>query len=471
MSRGPQTTQELATAGEEEQGPSITTNGEDHDDDDAAHASPSPRAWPPPLTASQSTPQPLTPHEYSRYGRQMILPGFGLAAQLALRSARVLVIGAGGLGCPAIQYLAACGVGHITVVDHDVVERSNLSRQILHTDARIGVPKVDSVRAAVSSINPFVHVNAVREAFTVDNALPLVRDHDVVLDCTDNPLTRYLTNDAAVIAGKPLVSGAGQGYEGQLIVFDRDSDSSPCYRCLFPVAPRPSEVKDCAETGVLGIVTGLVGTLQATEAIKLITRLNADDAGEPSRPTMLLVNPLDSARAFRTIKIRPRRPACRVCSNDTDGMSHRITANNIHKEDYIAFCGLQPTTDTASPPPSVRSTTARELADARSAPALLLDVRTREEFSIVRLQGSVNIPWSDVRSDPRAAMQTIEHLLASKKAPRQVHVLCLKGNDSLLAAELLQKQQQQSAADVEFIDVKGGLREWRRLVDIDLPEY
>lgn len=423
----------------------------------------------------------------------MILPGFGLSSQLSLRSSRVLVIGAGGLGCPAIQYLSSCGVGYISVVDHDVVERSNLSRQILHTDQTIGQPKVKSVQTAIARINPFVVINPVQAAFSVHNALELVKAHDLVLDCTDNPLTRYLVNDAAVLCGKPLVSGAGQGYDGQLVILNKAIDGisrGPCYRCLFPVAPKPSEVKDCAETGVLGVITGIIGTLQASEAIKLLTGLGAETFSDeqdstPPRQTMLLISLLEPSQQFRTIKIRPRRPNCRVCGAEStlrEQGINRITVENIKQEDYLSFCGLKlpSNPDSTQNNSLTKQTTVKELADAGTAPRLLLDVRTKEEFSIVRLEGSINLPYSDIRANPHHALQDIRAILKQQRpgpdTSSQVHVLCLKGNDSLLAADALNglnssTDAQAEGESIEFIDVKGGLREWKKVVDIDLPEY
>ncbi|CAO1638575.1 unnamed protein product [Sympodiomycopsis kandeliae] len=412
--------------------------------------------WPP------TTAPLLEPGEYARYGRQMILAAFGLENQLRLRSSKVLVIGGGGLGCPAIQYLASCGIGTITVVDHDVVEHSNLSRQVLHNESTIGLPKVESVRLAIAKLNPHVKINAVQEQFTVDNGASLVSSHDVVLDCTDNPLTRYLINDIAVLYDKMVISGAGQGYEGQLVILNYNN-LGPCYRCLFPIAPKPSEVKDCAESGVLGTITGIVGTLQANECIKLLTSINSEQQQEEGyTPTMILINLLEAnQRMFKSIKLRPRKPNCKSCDpNNKD----KITLQNIKSEDYLFFCGLNqpsPTQDSIA----TKQITVQDLSDLSTRPEFLLDVRTTEEFSIVRLEGSHNIPYSTIRSNPSQAIQTIQDLLPGAKAV--VHVLCLRGNDSLLAAELLNTSQK----EVEFVDVKGGLKAWKKVVDVDFPDY
>lgn len=385
--------------------------GDDNDNDNDV--------WPPRPFASE---QPLTLPEYQRYGRQLVLPAFGgVPSQLKLRHSKVLVVGAGGLGCPAVQYLASAGVGHITVVDHDVVERSNLGRQVLHTEARIGTSKAESIRAAGQLINPHAHVEPVCEPFTATNALVLVQSHDLVLDCTDNPLTRYLISDAAVLADKMVVSGAAQGIEGQLMVLhkhliqDHLSDTSvsasrgPCYRCLFPVAPRPEDVTDCEDGGVLGTTTGLIGTLQANEAIKLLTGMGLAEEAEEARSAaaaaaarpgkavsavpavrMLLASPM-STTPFRSIKLRPRARNCRICGEDDllqeQGVS-RIT--DLATEDYHSFCGVAAAKDGvgAQSDSSFASMTVSDLAakDAKGAgPTLILDVRTEEEVGIVKL--------------------------------------------------------------------------------------
>ncbi|CAD6886333.1 unnamed protein product [Tilletia controversa] len=392
--------------------------------------------------------------EYSRYSRQLLLPPpafHGIDAQLRLKRARVLVVGAGGLGCPSITFLAAAGIGHITVIDPDIVEVSNLARQFLHTDegAQQAISKVHSVAHAVARINPHVHVRPLFESFSAANALDLVADADLVLDCTDNPLTRYLISDAAVLAGKPVVSGAAQGIDGQIVVLNKALDDKPnttnrgpCYRCLFPRAPRPEEVQNCSDGGVLGVITGLIGTLQALEAIKLLAKLGEDPYAPP---TLLLASPLSvQTPPFRTIKLRPRRTAtCRSCGDPTLlPIESQITA--LEAEDYLSFCGLNrpnqpsqqstpqidvssfarinstqpneenqdsqgdrqnstgPNTVVASIPPqtpidsnqSIPSTTTN---DTPSEPTLIIDVRPPHEYHIAHLSGSHNVPLAKIR--------------------------------------------------------------------------
>ena len=258
-----------------------------------------------------------------RYSRHLRLPGVGLDGQKTLEVSRVLLVGAGGLGSPAAYYLAAAGVGTLRIADDDVVDRSNLQRQILHTEARIGTPKVDSAAAALSALNPRTCIEAVRERVTPDNVERLLDGVDVVVDGADNFPVRYLLNDACVKLGKPLVYGAVHRFEGQASVFDagRHRGSAPCYRCLFPEPPPPEAAPNCAEAGVLGVLPGVIGLLQATEAIKLLLGL-----GEPLRGRLLQFDAL--AMRFRETRLAAD-PQCPVCAPDR--------AFNGYL-DYAAFC-------------------------------------------------------------------------------------------------------------------------------------
>ncbi|KAN0061783.1 hypothetical protein ACQY0O_005776 [Thecaphora frezii] len=396
---------------------------------------------------------PMSLAEYLRYGRQMIQPDFGLERQLRLRQSKVLVVGAGGLGCPAIQYLAAAGVGQISILDHDNVELSNLARQILHSDAKIGMNKAESAARAARTINPFI--NAVPHPVNISssNARSMISCHDLVLDCTDNPLTRYLISDAAVLEGVQVVSGAAQGYDGQLIVLHKkikpefaakpaagastahgDGLRGPCYRCLFPVAPKPEDVTDCEDGGVLGGVTGLVGTMQALEAVKILAQI-----GEDTPPTMTLVSPM-SGTPFRTIKIRPRRIAtCRSCGDPKQVGRDRMIAD-LEKEDYVSFCGLISSPQAEDGRRANPRITVDEL-EASMATRLLIDVRPPVEFGITKIDGSINIPYMTLRKDPATALETVLSRLSSHPAAAAASPLlvCRRGNDSQLAARLLQE--------------------------------
>lgn len=267
-----------------------------------------------PISASPLWVSSLTSEELARYGRQMLVPGFGAATQTSLRSLRVLIVGAGGLGCPAALYLAGAGVGTIAIIDDDVVETSNLHRQIGHCDAFLGQPKAASLCAALRRINPAVTAIAHVARLGPRNSADLVRAADIVLDCSDNPATRYLVNDACVLAGRPLVSGAALGTNGQLSV--HAPGAGPCYRCVNPVPPAREAVGSCADHGVLGPVTGVIGALQAMEVLKIVSA-RASVHPSPIEPLTGRMLVWDSADArMRNVALRPRSPECSVCGTE-----------------------------------------------------------------------------------------------------------------------------------------------------------
>ena len=384
---------------------------------------------PPPMSSE------LGPDDLARYSRQLILPGFGADAQRALKKARVLVVGAGGLGCPAVQYLATAGIGaltlltsgHITIVDNDCVERSNLARQVLHTDARIGMNKAASMAQAVSLLNPHTHVDAIQAPFTPANAYELCQAHDVVLDCTDRVMMRYLVSDAGVLADIPIVSGAAQGYDGQLVVLHRDLGEGrrgPCYRCLFPQSPRPEHTQSCDDGGVLGCVTGLIGTWQALETIQLLTGLG------DRTPSMLFLSPL-SRPSVRCVRVRGSQAQCRACGRAPD----RITS--LEQEDYETFCGLH---HRELHVPSV------DVDDVHRPDVLVVDVRPLHEYGITALPHSLHMAWDTIRRDVEGARTAI----AQAARGRDVLVVCRRGNDSRAAVHLLDMPRCQN--------VRGGLR-------------
>ncbi|KAI0926409.1 hypothetical protein AcW1_008592 [Taiwanofungus camphoratus] len=322
--------------------------------------------------------------DYRRYGRQMILDGFGLPGQLKLRQASVVVVGAGGLGCPAIQYLAAAGVGRICIIDHDTVEISNLQRQILHIEARVGMPKALSAVEAVKQINSRIQVDAITCALTSQNALSLLAPYDLILDCTDNLPTRYLLSDSAVRLGRPLVSGAAQQFDGQLCTYNLGPGKGPCFRCLFPRPPAPETAGSCEELGVLGVVTGVIGNLQAMEAIKIMTGLR------DSTPTMVLYSALSSP-PFRNIKLRSRRPTCPACGTEGE----KVGA--IDETDYVAFCGGQRPDwearglEEGNSGSRIRAPELKQILDSKHK-VRIIDVRPRTEFGICHIEGSISTP-------------------------------------------------------------------------------
>ncbi|KAH9941356.1 hypothetical protein B0H21DRAFT_553126 [Amylocystis lapponica] len=400
-------------------------------------------------------------NDYQRYGRQMILDGIGLPGQLKLQQASVVVVGAGGLGCPALQYLAAAGVGRIGIIDHDVVELSNLQRQVLHTEDRIGMHKVFSAAAAVQQINSRVHVEPVTTALTSTNALTLLASYDVLLDCTDNLSTRYLLSDVAVRLGRPLVSGAAQQFDGQLATYALPP-GGPCFRCLFPRPPAPETVGSCAELGVLGAVTGVVGTLQALEAIKLITGMH------DRQPTLLMYSALVSP-PFRSVKLRSRRKTCAACGDEGE----RVGA--IDETDYVAFCGgVRPDWEArgligGDADCRIRGTELKTTLDSRRD-VLVIDVRPRTEFGICHLPGSINIPIKDLTADPSAHIppQIPEDGMGSAGGKiRETYVVCRLGNDSQIAVEAIRSVYAQGVVK----DLVGGLKAWAKEVDPTFPVY
>ncbi|KAI0636161.1 hypothetical protein C8Q77DRAFT_1155867 [Trametes polyzona] len=411
-------------------------------------------------------PQPQLPVEdYRRYGRQMILDGFGLDGQVKLHQASVAVVGAGGLGCPALQYLAAAGVGTLGIIDHDTVEVSNLHRQILHTETRVGMPKALSAAAAISQINSRVKVNAVIAALTSANAVELLAPYDLILDCTDNLPTRYLLSDTAVRLGKPLVSGAAQKLEGQLCTYnlplkvegkEEGAERGPCYRCLFPSPPAPETVGSCEVLGVLGVVTGIIGNLQALEAIKIITGLY------DGKPSLLIFSAL-GAPPFRSVKLRPRRPSCPACGIEGE------RSGNIEETDYVTFCG-------GAQPDWVRSglekgkphrrATPKELKEALGGKERLVkvvDVRPRTEFGMCHLPGSINVPITEFLSNPQASIEK----LGDTDGNADIYVVCRLGNDSQLAVDALVNSGRSGVVK----DIIGGLRKWAQDVDSGFPIY
>jgi len=386
--------------------------------------------------------------DYRRYGRQLILDGIGLPGQLKLQSASVVVIGAGGLGCPAIQYLAAAGVGTIGIIDHDVVELSNLQRQVLHSEQTIGLQKAISASQAVHRINPNIKTLPTTSALLPDNAIDLLKPYDIILDCTDNAPTRYLLSDTAVALGKPLVSGAAQKFDGQLCTYNLGEDG-PCYRCLFPRPPAPELTGSCEEVGILGAVTGVIGNLQALEAIKIITGLHDNKAS-------LLIYSALSTPPFRSIKLRSRRAACAVCGSDSNKVG------SILSTDYVVFCGgARPDWEARGMASGIADSriSASDLQAALSSgvKTRLIDVRPKTEYGICHLPDSINIPLNEFTANP----PTID--------PDQpdIFVVCRLGNDSQIAVDALRG----AGAKCKVKDLIGGLRAWAKDVDPEFPVY
>ncbi len=380
----------------------------------------------------------LSPDELRRYARHVILPEVGLEGQKKIRSASVLCVGAGGLGSPLTLYLAAAGVGTLGIVDFDAVDESNLQRQILHGTPDIGQAKTRSAQAAISRLNPNVKVVLRQERLSRENALAIIREYDVVVDGTDNFPTRYLTNDACVFLQKPNVYGSIYRFEGQASVFAPHL-GGPCYRCLYPEPPPPGLVPSCAEGGVLGVLPGLIGVVQATESLKLILGI-----GTTLLNRLLLFNALDMS--FRELKLR-RDPACPVCGE------HPTITELI---DYEGFCGLKPQTEPVPMHPD--EVTVQELKRALDNPDLgihVLDVREPAEYQIARIKNVPLLPLSELP-------QRFTELDPS----RTYYIHCKVGVRSLHALEFLRSQGFKNLKSV-----KGGIAAWSSEIDPTVPKY
>jgi sulfur-carrier protein adenylyltransferase/sulfurtransferase len=388
----------------------------------------------------------VTPDELSRYSRQIILPQLGVEGQERLRRARVLLLGMGGLGSPAGLYLAAGGVGTLGLADFDTVAAHNLQRQILHDEAMVGRSKLESAAARLRALNPGVRLVLHPEGVTPANAVELFRAHDVIVDGTDNFPTRYLNNDAAFFARRPLVYGSVFQFEGQVTVFDPAS-GGPCYRCLFPSMPEPGAVPNCEEAGVLGALCGLVGSWQAMETIKLLT-----GAGEPLRGRLQIIDAL--AGQVRSVRLKAD-PACPLC-----GKSPRI--DQIDPENYAWRCAAPvdeppgtPAEAEVPPSPEPFELSVREAAAELEKGALLLDVREDYEYAIARVPGSRHIPMGRVP-------ESLEAL------PREARLLCLchHGHRSLRVAHYLSQ-----AGFSRVANVTGGIEAWARELDPGMRRY
>ena len=378
----------------------------------------------------------LTHDELRRYGRHLVLNEVGTEGQKKLKAAKVLLVGAGGLGSPAALYLAAAGVGTLGLVDFDAVDITNLQRQIIHGTSDVGRPKLDSASDRIRDINPHVQVERYDMALTSDNALEIARDYDVIVDGTDNFPTRYLVNDTCVILGKPNAFGSVLKFEGQASVFA--TSEGPCYRCLFREPPPPGLVPSCAEAGVLGVLPGLIGTIQATETVKLIL-----GAGEPLIGRLLLVDAL--TMQFRTIQLR-RDPECPACG----------TREIRELIDYDAFCGINSDSD-GDGETAINEISPRELDERirRGDDVQLIDVREQWEWQIARIPGARLMPLSKFEDEVSTLDRT-----------REVVLYCKVGARSMHAAEYL--------ADNGFSRVSnlsGGILRWSDDVDPAVQRY
>ncbi|MGH9772156.1 MAG: molybdopterin-synthase adenylyltransferase MoeB [Candidatus Acidiferrales bacterium] len=390
------------------------------------------------VLAAQRANQPaaLTNDEVLRYSRHLIMPEVGMEGQLKLKQAKVLCIGAGGLGAPVGLYLAAAGVGRIGLVDFDSVDFTNLQRQVLFGSSDVGRPKIEAAAERLRTLNPAIQIDSLETRLSSDNALELFKDYDIIVDGTDNFPTRYLVNDACVLLGKPNVYGSIFRFEGQITIFSYPG--GPCYRCLYPEPPPPGLVPSCAEGGVLGVLPGIVGTIQTAETLKLIL-----GKGDPLIGRLLLLDAL--AMKFRELKLR-RNPECPVCG-DHPTVTHLI--------DYAEFCGIRGE-EAPAPQTSVPDITPRELKSRldRGDDLYILDVREPHEYQICNLGGHL-IPLGD-----------LSRRVSELDSSREIVAHCRSGKRSAEAVEFLRQ-----AGFHKIWNLKGGILAWSDEVDPSVPKY
>ncbi len=378
----------------------------------------------------------LNKEEYQTYSRHIILPEVGLDGQKRLKAASVLCIGTGGLGSPLLLYLAAAGIGRIGIVDFDIVDKSNLQRQIIHGTAWVGKPKIESAKDRILQINPNCQVDLYETALTSANALGIIEPYDIVVDGTDNFPTRYLTNDACVLLNKPNVYGSIFRFEGQATVFNYQD--GPNYRDLYPEPPPPGMVPSCAEGGVLGVLPGIIGTIQATETIKIILGAENTLSGR-----LLLYNAWDMK--FRELRLRP---------NPERPVIEKLI-------DYEQFCGIPQAQAQAEKTtfPEMTVQELKELLDSNTDNFVLLDVRNPNEYEIAQLPGSVLVPLSDIENG--SGVDQVRELVNGHRLIAH----CKMGGRSAKALAILKD------AGIEGTNVKGGIQAWSREIDPNIPEY
>jgi len=375
--------------------------------------------------------------EVLRYSRHLMMPDVGLEGQLKLKTASVLMVGGGGLGAPIGLYLAAAGIGHIGIVDYDRVDMSNLQRQVIHGMSTLNELKVESARQRMLDINPDIQVDIYPEPFTSANARDIARNYQIIVDGTDNFPTRYLINDLCVLTHKPFVYGAVYRFEGQSSVFD--AQRGPCYRCLFSQPPSAEMAPTCGDIGVLGVMPGLVGMIQATETIKLILGI-----GEPMIGKMMLIDAMSAS--FQTVQIQ-KNPHCPICG------SQPVITDLI---DYVEFCGV-PFPGGQPHQASIPEITPTELAQrlAREDTLQLIDVRQTVEKQISDLPHAVNIPLDE-----------LSHGLGQLDSDKDMVVFCRTGGRSALAQSMLMK-----AGFTRVLNLRGGINAWAREVDPNVWQY
>ncbi|SCV06121.1 LANO_0H22562g1_1 [Lachancea nothofagi CBS 11611] len=402
---------------------------------------------------------PMSLEEFKRYGRQMIVEDTGgVAGQLKLRGSKVLVIGAGGLGCPCLPYLAGAGVGQIGIVDNDVVETSNLHRQVLHDSSKVGMLKCESAKEVLLKLNPHVTIDTYPVRLNYSNAFDIFQHYDIVLDCTDTPLTRYLISDVAVNLRMTVVSASGLGSEGQLSILNF-KDVGPCYRCFYPVPPPPNAVSSCQEGGVIGPCIGLVGVMMAIETIKIILDIYTLDNFQP----FLMQYSGFPVQTLRTFKMRGRQTSCKACGDNRTISRKAIEAGDV---DYELFCGKRKY-DVCS---SKERISVKELETSYLSPGelnhILLDVRPHHHYNISHLPNTYNLTVKELR-DMEGDITRLQSCIPTVHRQSEVLVICRHGNDSQLATRLLKDQF--NITNVR--DVRGGFFKYIDDMNPSLPKY
>jgi len=387
------------------------------------------------MDSSSRSPNQLSSAEAARYSRHLMLPEVGLEGQERLKAARVLVIGAGGLGSPASLYLAAAGVGTIGLADFDQVEAHNLQRQILHRDEDVGRPKVESGAQTLSGINPNTRIRLHPEGVTASNAIDLFTSYDLVVDGSDNFPTRYLNTDAAHLTGRPLVYGSLYRFEGQVSLFDTNA-GGPCYRCLFPEPPEPGTVPNCAESGILGALCGVVGSLQALEAIKAIVGI-----GQSLKGTLLVIDALEMR--IQRLRILPDRD-CPLCSNAP-------AIKEIRPDRYEPISGGE----SNEPLPAEMEPIDVYQRLKTNPQAVVIDVREPYEIAICKVENAIHVP-----------MRQIPGAIDTLPRDRQIFVLCHHGHRSLRVMQFLNDQ-----GFAKVSNIRGGIDAWARTVDSNMNRY
>lgn len=404
----------------------------------------------------------LSNDEICRYSRQLFLTEIGVHGQKKIKNSSVLIVGAGGLGCPAALYLACAGIGHIGIVDYDIVEINNLHRQLLYTEGNIGTAKVTAAAENINRLNSYVKVTPHKIQLTSKNALNVIKNYDIVIDGSDNVATRYLLNDACVLNRKPLVSGSALRFEGHLSVFNYNN--GPCYRCVFPEPPPPETVTNCGDGGVLGAAVGVIGVLQALETLKIILNMPDIISGR-----LLLFDGMETK--FHNVRLRSKNADCVICGQHP----------TIHELiDYEEFCGAkandkEPNLNLLKREERISVEEYNEIIKVDSKSRILIDVRSPEEYEICHIQNSINIPFTQLSKDQNLNLirNNIEKIQEEHQKDQEhsinMYILCRRGNDSQKAVQYLKKLFTDDTLRIR--DIIGGIHAWSNKVNPKFPKY